>query len=638
MTATRAPLGTADPAPIFETADGNRRVVVIAMKTQLRGRIRRSVTTLLEQGAEVTVLGLKSDKDFTVGLDHPRLTVELLDPSSVYIWLVRRQQRAAANRKRRVQRVTRSEPVRALAGAVRSTKRTIRASARRIVTTLLAPVRALRSALRRVLDSIERPEQVDEEEEVVEIEEEPLPDLVPVPDVGRIADTEETLRTRLEPRFPPSLVAPLARLLSVPIHGLRVLRRTIRLQARRVRHLARRARRFVRRLGGRIRRLPRRARRAVRRTFLRTRRFGIRSRRRALRARRRLSRRRTLGRRARRRRAQERRKNRMLALRRRVLPWHRITRWADFWRISRDRALEHRPDFVVSSDLPGLVGANRAANELGVPHAHDCHELYLESTSLRPIERTLLAPIERRYMRRTDAIVIVNESIRAEYAQRYAVDGTVIRNCAEQGDVQPGQDLYELTGASPDAQLVLYQGGFSVGRGLDVVINAVTEFPERAHLVMMGYGPMEEELQELAETIGVADRVTFVEAVPPEQLLSTTATATLGLVPYQPVSANNRLALPNKIFEYTTVGLPVVVSDIPELARIANEGAGLTYDPFDPSDLARAVSEILAPSAIEDAQASSRAWGRANTWEIEQRKLIDVWRGALESASSRGGR
>lgn len=550
MTATRAPLGAVDSAPIFETADGNRRVVVIAMKTQLRGRIRRSVTTLLEQGAEVTVLGLKSDKDFTVGLDHPRLTVELLDPSSVYLWLVRWQQRAAAKG----------------------------TTARRIVATLLAPVRGLRFALRFVLDWMARPAKI-REIEVVEIEEEPLPDLAPVPDVGRFGNTEETVRTRLQSRFSSSLVTPLARILSVPIHGLRVLRRTIRLQVRRVRRRARRWRR----------------------------------------------------------RAQERRKNRMLALRRWVLPWHRITRWADFWRISRARALEHRPDFVVSSDLPGLVGASRAADELGVPHAHDCHELYLESTSLRPIERRLLAPIERRYMRRTDAIVIVNESIRAEYASRYAVDGTVIRNCAEQDNIQPGQDLYELTGASPDAQLVLYQGGFSVGRGLDVVINAVTVFPKRAHLVMMGYGPMEEELQELAETIGVADRVTFVEAVPPEQLLSTTATATLGLVPYQPVSANNRLALPNKIFEYTTVGLPVVVSNIPELARVAKEGAGLTYDPFDPYDLARAVSEILAPNAIEDAQASSRAWGRANTWEIEQRKLIDVWRGALMSASSGGG-
>ena len=459
MSAAQTPIKPAAPAALFDTADGNQRVVVVAMKTQLRGRIRRSVTTLLEEGAEVTVLGLKSDKDFTVGLDHERLTVELLNPSSAHTWLVRRQQSSAANRKRRTQQMEQRRELRAVTGVARTTRWKVRKRRRRA----------------------------------------------------------------------------------------------------------------------------------------------------------------------------EGRKKRMLALRRWVLPLHRITRWADFWRISRTRTIHHRPHFVVSSDLPGLVGASLAAKTLGVHHVHDCHELYLESTNLKPLERMLLAPLERRYMRRADAVVMVNESIRAEYAERYAVDGVVIRNCAETGDMQAGQDLYELAGVSSDAHLVLYQGGFSVGRGLETVIAAVAEFPERAHLVMMGYGPMELSLCELAESQGVSDRVTFIEAVPPQQLLSTTATATIGLVPYQPVSTNNRLALPNKIFEYTTVGLPVVVSDIPELARIANEGAGLTYDSFDPSDLARAVSEILAPGDIEAAEASSRSWGRSNTWEIEQRKLVNVWRNALKT-------
>lgn len=290
----------------------------------------------------------------------------------------------------------------------------------------------------------------------------------------------------------------------------------------------------------------------------------------------------------------------------------------------------------MSSDLPGLVGASLAARALGVPHAHDCHELYLESTSLRDIERRLLAPIERRYMRRADVIVIVNESIRREYAERYGVEGTVIRNCAEQGDMQSGQDLYGLTGQLPDAQLVLYQGGLSVGRGLEVVVEAVAGFPDNAHLVMMGYGPLEQELRELSKAHEVEERVSFVAAVSPEQLLSTTASATVGLVPYQPVSVNNRLALPNKIFEYTAVGLPVVVSAIPELTRIADQGVGLTYDPFDPADLARAVSTLLSPGVLEEAQVSSREWGRSNTWELEQQKLIEVWKQLLPTDLVRG--
>ncbi|MDB4103528.1 glycosyltransferase [Acidimicrobiales bacterium] len=627
MSAVRTPIKPAAPAALFDTADGNQRVVVVAMKAQLRGRIRRSVTTLLEEGAEVTVLGLKSDKDFTVGLDHERLTVELLNPSSVYILLVRRQQSSAANRKRRTQQIGQSRALRAVTGVARTTRWKAKKTIDCILFAALQPTRRVWSALNRAL--IYEPAGLTETEEMGQPEEDPLAGSESVPEIHHHTGVADRLRIsirriaeqlRLIPALRP-VIAQMAMIVSLRWP----LRRAVRLQTRRARRAWRQARRFKYRTLRWIRH------RAIvfHRRLLRTRRRQQIFR---LRTSQRVRRQRLLWKR---RRAEE-RKNRVLTLRRWVLPLHRITRWADFWRVSRARVIHHRPDFVVSSDLPGLVGASLAAKTLGVRHVHDCHELYLESTNLQSLERTLLAPLERRYMRRADAIVMVNESIRTEYAERYAVDGVVVRNCAETGDIQAGQDLYQLTGMSADAQLVLYQGGFSVGRGLETVIAAVAEFPERAHLVMMGYGPMELPLRELAESQGVSDRVTFIEAVPPQQLLSTTATATIGLVPYQPVSANNRLALPNKIFEYTTVGLPVVVSDIPELARIANEGAGLTYDSFDPSDLARAVTEILAPGNIEAAEASSRSWGRSNTWEIEQRKLVNVWRNALKTLNTQG--
>lgn len=59
------------------------RVAVVTMKSQLRGRIRREVTTLLELGHEVLVIGLRSDGDFLQGLVHPCLQVELVRPQSM---------------------------------------------------------------------------------------------------------------------------------------------------------------------------------------------------------------------------------------------------------------------------------------------------------------------------------------------------------------------------------------------------------------------------------------------------------------------------------------------------------------------------------------------------------------------------
>ena len=637
-----------ESSAIFVTADGRQRVVVVAMKTQLRGRIRRTVTTLLDQGAEVTVLGLRSDKDFAVGLDHPELTIELLEPSSIYLAVVRRQQRAAANRQRRREALARSIPIligkrvshrlllgcHRAAGQLRSILRRLfrglkRAFkiARKCVAGIDCGARGLRTvlgktirgsfgvakiALVRAAKRLPRRSDSLLLDELDSDESQEPPELPEVPSVAHIElRIRAWLATSLKVSRDGPVTARLLRLFAVAFRGARALRRYAQIRARRIR-------------------------RFVRRRRLHLRRFVVRGRRGFRRRRRQLSRWRLRRRRRRRNRAQERRKKRMLSVRSRVLPWHRITRWVAFWRISRRRALDLRPDFVVSSDLPGLVGASLAARALGVPHAHDCHELYLESTSLRDIERRLLAPIERRYMRRADAIVIVNESIRREYAERYGVEGTVIRNCAEQGDMQSGQDLYGLTGQLPDAQLVLYQGGLSVGRGLEVVVEAVAGFPDNAHLVMMGYGPLEQELRELSKAHEVEERVSFVAAVSPEQLLSTTASATVGLVPYQPVSVNNRLALPNKIFEYTAVGLPVVVSAIPELTRIADQGVGLTYDPFDPADLARAVSTLLSPGVLEEAEVSSREWGRSNTWELEQQKLIEVWKQLLPTDLVRG--
>lgn len=60
------------------------RVSMVTGKSQLRGRVRREVMTLLEEGHEVLIIGLASKEDFLQGLDHPNLKPVLLQPDSVY--------------------------------------------------------------------------------------------------------------------------------------------------------------------------------------------------------------------------------------------------------------------------------------------------------------------------------------------------------------------------------------------------------------------------------------------------------------------------------------------------------------------------------------------------------------------------
>jgi glycosyltransferase involved in cell wall biosynthesis len=412
-----------------------------------------------------------------------------------------------------------------------------------------------------------------------------------------------------------------------------LLRRVVR-AARRVKRAVRYVKRGIRRgrravllAQRRVRRLlivTRRRLRATRHVFKRsTRRAALLARRHSLRARRRaLSRaRRQAGR------VMARvRPSALTVVKRTLLPWHRVTLFENFWRHSTDIVADWQPDVVHSCDLEGLVTGRRVARRLGVPHVHDCHELFLERVAFSRLDKAILGRIERRNIRGADVITVVNESIGEEYAQRFNVQSVVVRNCADRPDRIVPRDIRGLASIPPGVDVVLYQGGLQGGRGLHEVVQSAQWLPRGAFLVFLGFGPLREELEELTSHLDLADRVRFVEAVPPDELLGVTATASVGVVPYQPVSLNNKLSLPNKIFEYLTVGLPVVVSDVPELRRIVHgAGCGRTYDSFDPRSLAAAVTEVLVPAVRAKAAAAAREYGELNTWEAEQRILHGVY-------------
>jgi len=333
------------------------------------------------------------------------------------------------------------------------------------------------------------------------------------------------------------------------------------------------------------------------------------------------------------------RQKRDLRIRDQLKQVHLVNRFVEFWRLTPDRIAEHHPDLVVSSDLPGLVGANIAARRLGVPHLHDCHELYLESTTLRPYERKVLWPVEKAYMKRADSVVVVNETIRDEYENRYGVHGTVLRNAAPAvaDEIRSNPvNLRVLAGIPQDSKVVLYQGGLVPGRGLDVCVRAAEHFPDGVHLVFIGKGKSLDELTSLADELGVTERVHFLPAVEPAELPAYTAAADVGVVPYQPVSRNNEYALPNKVFEYTGAGIPFVASDLPELRRIATTThSGEVYDPFEPGQLAAAVWAMLDNERYPIYRENAEAFGRENTWETEREILVSEIRRLTTDRSAR---
>ncbi len=280
-------------------------------------------------------------------------------------------------------------------------------------------------------------------------------------------------------------------------------------------------------------------------------------------------------------------------------------------------------------DLNTLPVAWWAARRLGGRLVFDSHELYTEVATLSRRERRFWRLVERFLIRRCDAVITVNESIAAELEKRYSIARpAVVMNCPVLPDrVGPSSRLRDVLGLRDDSPLVLYQGGFSPNRGLENLLTAVALLPS-VKLVMMGFFRIEADLRRLCEDLDLlGTRVFFLPPVSQEDLLSWTASADVGVIPYQSVGLNNYYSLPNKLFEYLGAGIPVAVSNLPELARVVDTcKVGYTFDPDDPQDIARAIRRITGDSAhLEELKARVRVARERFRWQIEERKLLAIY-------------
>lgn len=282
-------------------------------------------------------------------------------------------------------------------------------------------------------------------------------------------------------------------------------------------------------------------------------------------------------------------------------------------------------------DLLGLFAATALRRAHGGTVVHDSHELYLEAGSAARLPspvRRLLGRAEGRASRAAEAVITVNDRIAAELRQRYRVEPVVVMNCPplQTSTIRPVlRERLDLFGRP----VIIHHGVLGPGRGIDVLIAAIAHLPADAAVVLLGQGPLADEFARQAEEPDRRGRLFVVPAVPISEVPSWLGDADVGVIPFQPVDRNNLLATPNKLFEYMAAGVPMVVSDFPEMRRIVNEtGSGLAIDPGDPRSIAAAIVELLEEPA--DRRAARRVSARqaaesTYNWQTQVSGLIAVY-------------
>ncbi len=313
-------------------------------------------------------------------------------------------------------------------------------------------------------------------------------------------------------------------------------------------------------------------------------------------------------------------------------------------------AVAPEADAYHGHDLSGLPGAVAAAERHGRSRlrampalVYDSHEIYVESGRIAKLPgwvRRVLALQERGWVRRVDALVTVNESLAEELGQRYHPRRVVVvRNCPARWDpLEPRPDLLRQAAHIPaGSPVALYHGAFSAHRGMEELAEATLQSGmERVHAVFLGYGSERASLDRRAADPRYGGRAHVLEAVPPADLPPWVASADVGVMPIQRSTLNHYLSTPNKLFESLAAGVPVVVSDFPEMRRIVlsdpDGPLGATCDPADPASVARAICMILQLPPDERADLRRRCLRAAHeryNWETEVSRLLALYRDLL---------
>lgn len=279
-------------------------------------------------------------------------------------------------------------------------------------------------------------------------------------------------------------------------------------------------------------------------------------------------------------------------------------------------ALDHLPPFDVvhAHDFDTLELATDYARRRESALVYDSHEFWPGRHSPyrpTPILARRERAEERRLGSRASHVITVSQGIADWFARDYGWRNvTVVRNTFP-------RDLDTAPPLGPTA--ALYAGRAMAGRDLPTIVEAASSSPVPFQIV----GPVDREMRTLLSAAAPRHLV-VKDPVGIDEVTRLMRDAGIALVTLEDTCLNHQLALPNKLFQAVQAGVPVVASDLPEIRRlVASHRLGATYRAGDPSDLVRAIHEVVRDwpqfqSSVADAQP-------ALSWAADGQRLLDVY-------------
>lgn len=166
-----------------------------------------------------------------------------------------------------------------------------------------------------------------------------------------------------------------------------------------------------------------------------------------------------------------------------------------------------------------------------------------------------------------------------------------------------GFDLSGRSRSIKDPATIAFIGHLLEKQGVQVALQAlpqVLRVVSNARLLIIGSGPYGDELRDMSVRLGIHEHVEFVGRIDDTNLIRQRLDhATVGIALYlQELDRWTKYAEPGKIKDYLAAGMPIIITDVPAIARrLESCGAGLIVEPT-PLSVAQVAAELLTDRAM----------------------------------------
>lgn len=271
-------------------------------------------------------------------------------------------------------------------------------------------------------------------------------------------------------------------------------------------------------------------------------------------------------------------------------------------------ATEVRPDILhAHSPVLNAAPALAVGRRLGIPVVYEVRAFWEDaavdhgSTTEGSLRYRLTRAYETRALKRAGHVFTICEGLRADIVARGVGAGkvTVIPNAVDIEAFEPGRAPDEALKASlglATATVVGFIGSFYAYEGLDLLLTAFPTLLKRqpnVRLLLVGGGPQDAALKNLAHALGVADKVSFAGRVPHAEVQSYYDLVDVLAYPRHSMRLTE-LVTPLKPLEAMAQGRVLAASDVGGHKELIRDGeTGYLFSAGSTDSLAETLDTVL---------------------------------------------